>query len=59
MKTVDGLRKQLLEIVKKVEYYSDPVRYQAMSTKAYQIFKEKVDFDQEETDLRKFLDVIT
>jgi len=53
---VDGLA--LKDVVKKVEYYSDDVRYEAMSKKAFQVFKERVDFDKEEKSIRKFLDML-
>jgi hypothetical protein len=52
----DGLALQ--NIIKKVGFYSDPARYKEMSKNAYQIFKDKVDFDEDERRLRQFLEVL-
>lgn len=43
------------QIIEKVTYYNDPDRYREMRQKAYAKFKEKVDFDAEEANLRQFL----
>lgn len=53
---VDGLK--LPDIAKKIEYYSDPVRYKAMSMKAFHKFNEKVDFNKEAEKLKNFLEVL-
>jgi hypothetical protein len=53
---IDGLASS--DIVKKVEYYSEVDRYALMSKNAYEAFKSKVDFNKEEQNLRKFLEVL-
>ena len=53
---IDGLKPQ--EIATKIKYYDDPVRYENLARNAYMKFREIVDFDQEEKELRKFLDVL-
>lgn len=43
------------EIIDKINYYNEPERYLAMCHKVYDNFKQVVDFDKEEQDLRVFL----
>ena len=51
---IDGL--SVPEIVTKIEYYSEPIRYAAMCRAMYQVFREQVDFDREFLALRDFLE---
>lgn len=51
---IDGL--SVPEIVKKIEYYSEPARYATMCRAMYQVFREHVDFDREFLALRDFLE---
>lgn len=50
---IDNLRPD--EIVNKINYYSDPVRYAAMSKSVYANFKRVVDFDVEGEKIRQWL----
>jgi hypothetical protein len=51
---IDGLKPD--QIVKKINYWNEPIRYNAMSKRAYNKFKEIVDYDKEEQEIRQFLD---
>ena len=51
---IDGLSAQ--EIVNKVLHFSEPELYNKMSEAAYRKFKEVVDYDKEEIEIRKWLD---
>lgn len=50
---IDGLG--VPEIVNKIEYYSDAERYQALYNNTYTNFKKVVNFDDEETKIKDFL----
>lgn len=43
------------EVIEKIRSIS-PLKYEWMCQRSYEIFKEKVDFDREEVELRKFID---
>lgn len=50
---IDGLSPQ--QIKEKIEYYSEPMRYEAMCQNIQTNFKQKVDFDREFIQLQTFL----
>lgn len=52
--TVDGLTTE--QIVEKILVYSEPSNYIKLCQNAYQKFKETVDYDKEEAEIRVFLD---
>lgn len=51
---IDGLNYQ--EIINKIEYYSEESRYLSLCQNAYNNFKQKVNFDDEEIEIRQFLE---
>ena len=51
--TIDGLNPD--QIIEKILYYNDPVRYAQMSTTAFATFTRLVDFDQEQKNIELFL----
>lgn len=51
---IDGLNGP--QIIEKIRKYSDPAAYQWLSDNVYRNFTEKVDFDEDETKIRAFLD---
>jgi hypothetical protein len=51
--TIDGL--SYPEIVSKIEYHNQPVIYNKMVNNIWRNFKEKVSFDEEEKEIRKFI----
>ena len=44
------------QIVEKILYYSEPERYSQMCQNVYKNFRDNVDFDREEENIRHFLD---
>lgn len=51
--TIDGLNPD--QIIEKILYYSDPVRYEQMSSMAFTTFTRLVDFDDEQKRIELFL----
>lgn len=51
---VDNLSPE--QIKQKIEFYSEPMRYQTMCENVYANFKQQVDFEKEEISLRDFLE---
>jgi hypothetical protein len=51
--TIDDLTPE--QIIEKINYYSDPYRYEVLCKNAYERFKTVVNFDNEERAIREFL----
>jgi hypothetical protein len=50
---IDGLGPE--DIIKKIEYFNQPMRYDAMCKATYRNFKEKVSFDKDFDKIKKFI----